>query len=245
MDLRALNKKPTFLDLIKIKNEKRCFDYAKTIIAHSKFMKNELITLYQVPENKIEVIYPPVNSESFQPVNDDERISFRKKFNFQDPEIIFLFPSTGHERKGFNILKNYFNQSDLPIRLVVAGSPVTESKNITSLGYCKNMSELYQAVDYTIMASIYEPFGLVGIESILSGTPVIFSDNMGCLEVLENNFGYTFCRNNIDTLDKVIQNSVRQFSSLKNRISTPLDCITYNPCLSAHVEELLDILYRS
>ena len=107
------------------------------------------------------------------------------------------------------------------------------------------MPELYQVADYTIMASIYEPFGLVGIESILSGTPVIFSDNMGCLEVLENNFGYTFCRNNIDTLDKVIQNAVRQFSSLKNRISTPLDCITYNPRLSAHIEELLDILYHS
>ncbi len=36
------------------------------------------------------------------------------------------------------------------------------------------MPELYQAADFTISLHCqYEPFGLVGLESILSGTPVI------------------------------------------------------------------------
>ena len=54
------------------------------------------------------------------------------------------------------------------------------------------MPELYQAADFTIMASQYEPFGLIGLESILSGTPVIFSENMGCLEVLKTNLAIHF-----------------------------------------------------
>ena len=37
------------------------------------------------------------------------------------------------------------------------------------------MSELYNAVDFTILASYYEAFGLVGVESILCGTKIIFA----------------------------------------------------------------------
>ena len=147
-------------------------------------------------------------------------------------------------RKGFDILKNYFEKSDLPIRLVVAGTPVRDAKNITSLGFIKNMSDLYQAADYTIMASIYEPFGLVGIESVLSGTQVIFSDNMGCLEILKNNFGYTFSRNNNGDLDSVIRKSFEKAKLFKHRILNPLDCIDYNPALSAHITELMNCIER-
>lgn len=111
------------------------------------------------------------------------------------------------------------------------------------------MPELYQASDYTIMASNYEPFGLVGLESILSGTPIIFADNIGCLEILKNNFGYTFSRNNIETLDQAIKNSVEsatcnvQHTKQKShRIQAPLDCIDYDPRLSHHIQILLQAI---
>lgn len=34
-------------------------------------------------------------------------------------------------------------------------------KNVVGLGFCTDMPELYRAADFTIMASLYEPFGLV------------------------------------------------------------------------------------
>ena len=42
----------------------------------------------------------------------------------------------------------------------------------------------YRAVDFTVMASRYEPFGLVGVESLLCGTPVLCAQGVGCAEVL-------------------------------------------------------------
>ena len=51
-------------------------------------------------------------------------------------------------------------------------------KNVVGLGFCTDMPELYRAADFTIMASLYEPFGLVGVESVLCGTRVVLSDNM-------------------------------------------------------------------
>lgn len=239
-------KKPISLgDKFKIANEQKSLLNAKQVIAHSNMMKEELVQFYNIDPHKISVIYPPVDVNKFTlPRNEQARLELRKKFGFNDHEIIYLFPSTGHSRKGYELLKAYFQKTALPIRLVVAGTPVTESEKITSLGYCKNMPELYQAADYTIMASVYEPFGLVGIESILSGTPIIFSDNMGCLEVLKNNFGYKFSRNDIASLDNSIKESIVKARALEHRIENPFDCINYDPSLSTHITELLDIINK-
>ena len=224
--------------------EQKSLNQSKYVIAHSALMKKELVELYHIPENKIDVIYPPINTDKFTQINEEERVKLREKLGFKKDEIIYLFPSTGHTRKGFDILKKYFEKTQLPIRLVVAGTPVEENPKISSLGFCKNMPELYQAADFTIMASQYEPFGLVGLESILSGTPVIFSENMGCLEVLQNAFGYTFSRENMNTLDDAIQKSVKQASEHQHRILNPMDCIRYNPSLSHHIKAILELIAK-
>ncbi|MBV6524928.1 glycosyltransferase family 4 protein, partial [Ursidibacter maritimus] len=205
--LRAINKKPTLLDSFKIANEQKCFQQAKLIIAHSNLMKNELVELYNIEQEKIKVIYPPVDTKRFYVVSDSERDRLRNKLGFSKNEIIYLFPSTGHYRKGFEELKAFFESTDLPIKLVVVGSPVEESKKIRYLGYRNDMPELYRAADFTIMASIYEPFGLVGIESILSGTPIIFSKNMACLETLDDDLNLCFRKNDKFSLDKAINYS--------------------------------------
>lgn len=197
-------------------------------------MKKELIEFYNLDSNKITVIYPPVNTENFKIVDEVTRKKVREKFGFSENEIIYLFPSTGHSRKGFDILKPYFENSDLPIKLVVAGTPVKESKRIKSLGFCKNMPELYQAADFTIMASKYEPFGLVGIESILCGTPVVFSDNMGCSEVFNDQCGFLFNRNIQQSLNDAIIKSVNN----RFRVNEPFSVLKYNPMLGVHIENL-------
>lgn len=227
---------------IKIPFEQKVLDECKLIIAHSKLMKEELIELYQVPEQKIQVLYPPVNTAKFTLVPAEQRQILRAKLGFKADEIIYLFPSTGHHRKGYELLRNYFNSVDLPIKLVVAGTPVEASKNVVSLGFCNNMPELYQAADFTIMASSYEPFGLVGLESILSGTPVIFSENMACLEVMQGNFGFTFQRNNSESLASAVKNSIDLVKAGKARIENPHSCLNYDPELSTHIEQLLSLI---
>ena len=231
-------------DRFKITGEQKSLNHAKCVIAHSALMKKELVELYHIPENKIDVIYPPIDTDRFIKINEEERVKLREKLGFKKDEVIYLFPSTGHTRKGFDILKKYFEKTQLPIRLVVAGTPVEETPKISSLGFCKNMPELYQAADFTIMASQYEPFGLVGLESILSGTPIIFSENMGCLEVLQNEFGYTFSRENMNTLDDAIQKSVKQASEQEHRIHNPISCIRYNPSLSHHTQAILELIAK-
>lgn len=237
--LNATKKRVSLTDKLKIYHEQKALNRAKIVIAHSLLMKKELIELYSLPENKIKVIYPPVDTEKFHIIDNNTRIKLREKFGFTSNDIIYLFPSTGHKRKGFEILKNFFESTNLPIKLVVAGTPVKNTKNIISLGFRKDMPELYQIADFTIMASIYEPFGLVGIESILSGTPVIFSQNMACLEVFKNNFGFTFDRENQLSLEKAIMKSFELAKSNQHRINDPLNTLMYDPRLYTHIDKLL------
>lgn len=240
--LHSLNKSPSIMDRIKIYSEKKAFLQSRCIICHSNLMKKELIQFYSVPENHIKTIYPPVDTSRFYCVTELERKKLREKFGFNDNEVIYLFPSTGHFRKGLDILQEVFNQLDLPIKLVVAGSPVKDSKNIKYLGFCSNMPELYRAADFTIMASKYEPFGLVGIESILSGTPIIFSNNMGCLEVLTGNFGYTFEQGNERELYDIVVKSLEEHKQGKTRVANPQNVLLYNPSLEQHILDLQSII---
>lgn len=240
--LHSLNRKPSLLEKFKIWNEQRCFDHARKIIAHSELMKKELIEFYGIPAEKIYVIYPPADTQKFSPIDEEQRQRLRAQLGFKEYDIIYLFPSTGHKRKGFNTLSQFFEQTQLPIKLVVAGTPVKETQNIRSLGFRNDMPDLYRAADFTIMASSYEPFGLVGIESILSGTPVIFSDNMACVETFQNNFGFTFERNNPDSLEQAILNSLEQIQKGQGRIQSPKQALNYNPTLSHHIDLMMKLI---
>ncbi|QEY24089.1 glycosyltransferase family 4 protein [Neisseria animalis] len=241
--LKNMAQSAGLLDRLTIARNRSNYAGAKSIMAHSQLMKRELIEYYNVPSEKIRVVYPPADTSRFFP-QPEQTAALRRKYGFADGDTVFLFPSTGHKRKGLDLLAGFFEQTDLPVKLAVAGSPLPRPmKNVIELGFCKNMPELYRAADYTIMASLYEPFGLVGVESVLSGTKVVLADNMACTEIMTPEAGFFFSRNRPETLSAAIGAAV----SLKqegagHKITDPLAALTYNPTLSHHIDKLEEML---
>jgi glycosyltransferase involved in cell wall biosynthesis len=45
---------------------------------------------------------------------------------------------------------------------------------------------LYLAADVAVFPSLYEPFGIVALESMAAGTPVVVSDSGGLAEIVEH-----------------------------------------------------------
>ena len=89
------------------------------------------------------------------------------------------------EAMKLDLLRRYFEKTEFPELLVVAGKPLKRPiKNALYVGFCTDMPTLYQACDYTVMASLYEPLGMVGAESVSCGTPAIMGKNIGCCEIL-------------------------------------------------------------
>lgn len=225
--------------------EEKEYSNAKKIIAHSKSVKNELINFYGVNKEKIEVLYPPVDFSVFSRPTEEERQRLRRKFDIEDDKISVLFVSSSHKRKGFELLENFFEKTSLPIELLVAGRPIPRKsyKNIRYLGYLKNIKEAYQAVDLSILASRYEPFGLAPIESLCAGAPVVISANLGAAEVIKPNFKFEFEPDSLISLEKALKEAI---SSLKmtrqlikeNRIS---DLFTENLDLEIHAARVYKV----
>ena len=181
--LKAMRRAPGWMDRWIIDLERRMYGEAVVVVAHSEAMKRELESFYGICSEKIKVIYPPQSFKS--PSIRAERSLLRKRFGLPEDKTLFLFPSSSHKRKGIDLLKQYFSKTEFPEMLVVAGRPVKHPfKNMQYVGFCDDMPSLYQACDYTVMASLYEPLGMVGAESVSCGTPAIMGKNIGCCEIL-------------------------------------------------------------
>ncbi len=236
--LQATQKTLTLMDRLEIFYEKQAYQRATIVVAHSVEMRQELMTLYGITADKIITLYPPVDQKNFFLKKDPAaKQRFFKQLNIEvGNKRIFLFPSSGHKRKGLDNLLKAFSHFEQEAVLLVAGKrPRITQSNLIALGYCSDMSALYAACDYTILASVYEPFGLVAVESILCGTPVLLSEVCGCNPVLSEKARITF---KADRLEEII-------SAIASALQTPLTiqhpsaCIHYSVDIQAHLEEIL------
>jgi glycosyltransferase involved in cell wall biosynthesis len=225
--------------------ERRVYGDARAIVAHSQLMSRELQRFYGVPAERIDVLYPPVDTARFQPLSDEARAAVRRQFDLPEDRVIFLFSSTSHKRKGYSLLEAFFAQTKLPVCLVVAGRPVPKTSNtIRYVGYSKEIEKLFAAADFTVVASVYEPFGLVGVESVMCGTPLVIADNVGSAETITGAAKIEFSRQSAGSFERAVEAAVERVRSGHARVLRPLDSIVYDPSVDTHVAALYRLFTR-
>ncbi len=223
--------------------ERRTYRSARAILAHSQLMADELQRVYAVPAERIHVHYPPVDTTRFRPAGDAERIALRRRFGLPEDRAVFVFSSTSHERKGYALLEAFFENTPLPICLVVAGRPVPRtSDTIRYVGYCKDIEDLFRAADFTVVASVYEPFGLVGVESVLCGTPLVIADNVGSAEAVTADAKIEFSRREPGSFAQAIDRALERMRGPAARIAEPAASVIYDPGVDAHVAALCRLM---
>jgi len=191
--------------------------WAKKIIAVSKNTKKDLVELYKIPENKIEVIYEGVNAMR----NYEWHANLRKKYKIPD-EKYFLFIGRLEKRKNvegiieaFEILKEKYN---IPHKLVLAGSPgygyenikhKAESMNhkdkIIFPGFIKEEEkfEIIKNADIFLFPTFYEGFGLPILEAQSLGVPVVTSNVSSLPEVGGDSVAYATPTEPISIADSI------------------------------------------
>jgi len=167
-------------------------------IAISEFVKNQLIAA-GVNERLITVRYLGVDVERFQP---DPRASkaWRERFNVGPSEVLLSSVSYLRPFKNPDILVRgcqHLKSQGVAFRLFVAGDgdmlPDLKSlskelgveKNIHWLGNMSDPRNLLQASDLFLLASTGEAFGLVLVEAMACGVPIVGSDSGAVPEVIE------------------------------------------------------------
>lgn len=215
---------------------------ARVIVAHSQRMADEAVRHHGVRPEKIRLLYPPVDGARFGSVDTTTRERLRAGLTLPPDKCVFLLASTGHKRKGLDLLVEFFRATTLPVLLVVAGRPIDDAgPNVRYLGYRSDIESVYRAVDFTILASTYEPFGLVGVESVLCGTPVLIAAGAGCAEVISGPAQIAFDRGSRPSLANAIDSAVARWRAGPARLADPLQSLRYDPGVANHVTALLGL----
>jgi D-inositol-3-phosphate glycosyltransferase len=182
------------------------------IIASTHDEKNWLIRKYGASGERIKVIPCGVNLELFHPMNRPEA---KRQLGFANQKII-LFVGRIERLKGIdNLLKTLpLFQNGLKPKLVIVGGDgyrqgeigrlkrlasalhVEDSVVFSGLTDYERMPTLYNAADVCVFPSFYESFGLVPLESLACGTPVV-ATNVGDLRniIQQGRTGYVLADN--------------------------------------------------
>ena len=236
--LAAMGLRTRLSDRWKIALERAHYERSQIIVAHSAKMRAEIIAYYGADPAKVVLLYPPCDTDRFHPVDAAAHAELRQALGLPNDRAIFLLASTGHARKGLDALAEFFSRTTLPVTLV-GRPPQRQHTNVRYLGYRTDIENVYRAVDFTVMASAYEPFGLVGVESVLCGTPVLLAQGVGCVEVIRGPAVHEYDGTSSTALAHAVQAAVQQWQAGTHRLREPLRCLAYDPRVATHVEALL------
>ncbi|WP_418319543.1 glycosyltransferase family 4 protein [Piscinibacter sakaiensis] len=232
-------------DRWKIELERAHLQNSQVIVAHSRLLAAQVHEHYGIDGNKVVVAYPPVDGLRFSPVSAERRLELRRKLELPEDRPVFLLVSTGHARKGLDIAIDAVHRAGQSALLVTVGRPPgVESPNLRYLGYRSDIEDVYRAVDATLLPSRYEPFGLVGVESVLCGTPVVLERGVGCAEVLPPPAGLPFSFDRDGSLGAAIDIALERWRADELRIADPLTALGYDPSMQAHLDILLGWVER-
>lgn len=186
---RPVPKGERFKDRLKRRHHDRSVAGAPVVVGSTKSAA-EVLRLRLPSVERVVGLYPPLDISRFYPRSGDERLAARAAFGLDPDRKYFLFPSTGHFRKGLDVAVEALSRfADRNVCLVVAGRPADNAPNVLSMNFVDDMASLYSAVDCTILPTRDDPFGLVIAESIRCGTPVITSIFAGAAEVMADSDG--------------------------------------------------------
>ena len=165
---------------------------ADKIVTVSNTTKQDIISSYQIPSEKISVIYNGVSS-IYKPFSIQEKETVQQQLGFQAP--YFLFVGSLHPRKNIHRLLQAFQlyaQTEDTYQLVIVGAAMWNdqsfeiesvvAKRIHFKGHIetKTLAAIMAAATAFVYVPYFEGFGMPLAEAMATQTPII-AGNKSCL----------------------------------------------------------------
>ena len=183
---------------------------ADKIIAVSKTTKDLIVDKYDIPAEKIDVIYNSLDEDFIQSI-----------YKYDDDDYKYL---EDMKRMGYTIistvgrftiqkgLKNLMQAARLAIsknpkmifvfagdgeqknELLELAAEYNIAKNVIFTGFVrgKQLRDVYSVSDIFVMSSVSEPFGLTALEAAHHANALILSKQSGVHEIIRSAFSYDF-----------------------------------------------------
>ncbi len=170
------------------------------VIVCSQFMKEEVSKYFSCPFDKIDIVYNGVNASKFEfDWTEEERAEWRARLALPDEKIV-MYVGRFVREKGIHVLLSAAGVvlSEAPnTKFLIVGGGHRErlekfvrwyglQEKVLFTGFMANRSlhQLYRVADVAVFPSLYEPFGIVALEGMAAGAPVVVSDAGGLREVV-------------------------------------------------------------
>jgi glycosyltransferase involved in cell wall biosynthesis len=211
--------------------EKKVISFCNKIVCYSEFMKNKIVSIHRIKKN-IKVLHVGIDTNRFYPA--ENKIEVRKKLGLPENKFIIftarrLVPRMGLENliEAIKMLKKEFDNIFLVIvgsgwledKLKVLAKKLEVSDYIKFVGKVSNPNVLllyYQSADiFVLPTKLLEGFGMVILEAMSCGVPVVSTPVGGPVEVLKNFDEHLLC-NGTEPYD--IYERIKYFLLNKNEL---------------------------
>jgi UDP-glucose:(heptosyl)LPS alpha-1,3-glucosyltransferase len=180
----------------------------RKFVAVSELTRSIFLQEYPVDPERVAVIHPGVNLSGFtRPDKEEVRLAQRRALGIREADVAIIFASMNFEIKGLDdIIRSLarLKISSGNFKLIIAGKGNTRkySKLAGEAGIADNvlftgvlpkekLTEIYLAGDLYLMLSRFDTFGMVVLEAMAAGLPVMISSSVGARDLVreeENGF---------------------------------------------------------
>jgi len=175
----------------------------KKFVAVSELTKSIFVQEFQVDPERVAVIHPGVNpTDYFRPDPERTRYETRKAWGVRANDVVIVFASMNFEIKGLDDillslaqLKRDFSH----FKFIVAGkgnirkyaglakdAGIADHVLFTGQVPKEKLTDIYLAGDLYLMLSRFDTFGMVVLEAMAAGLPVMISNNVGARDVVRD-----------------------------------------------------------
>jgi len=182
------------LTALHARQEKIAYSRARHVVAVSEQVRAQLLTI-GVPDKNIRVIWNGIDVDEFRPGTGD-----RAALGLPEGRFLALFAGDMRTpRKNLDTVLTAIRAVP-DIHLVVAGDLTRNpypakvrhmelADRVTFLGFRTDVADVMRAVDAFVYPASYEPLGLVVLEALASGLPVLTAATTGASALVDQNCG--------------------------------------------------------
>ena len=198
--------------------DQQLIEQADHVIVCSRFMLNEVQSYFHTSASRMNVIFNGVNTADLRNGHKrDELLTMRERCRYLGHHLVFAVSRLVYE-KGMHQLVEATPKilAQFPQTQIVIAGKGPEAKtlkhrarqlgvvdHIDFVGFVSDeeRNQYYQNACCAVFPSLYEPFGIVAIEAMALGCPVVVSDVGGLGEIVKHaHNGVTIYPNNADSV---------------------------------------------
>jgi len=177
--------------------ERRMYASARlrAVICNSQMVKNDIRTRFDVPDERLHVIYNAVDTDTFTPSLRAHRERIRARHRIPVRAMIYLQVGSGFERKGVAASIDALAELPPPAHLIVVGKDkhlaryaararrLGLSGRVTLAGPQADTRPYYGAADAFVLPTLYDPCPNAALEAMACGLPIVTSTRSGAAEL--------------------------------------------------------------